>query len=71
MRHGGDTVNNIKNIRNRQNMSAEHVARELGVTRQTVMNWESGKTEPGVSHIRAMCTLFGVTAEELLKEDEK
>ena len=60
-------MNNIKAIRNRRNLSAEHVARELGVTRQTVMNWEAGKTEPGVSQIRAMCTLFGVTAEELLE----
>ena len=61
-------MNSIKTIRHIKNMSAEFVARELGVSRQTIVNWEIGKTEPGASQIRAMCELFGVAAEELLKE---
>ena len=61
-------MNSIKAIRKRRHVSAESLARELGVTRQTVVNWEAGTTEPPASAIKKMADFFGVTTDELLKE---
>ena len=49
-------------------MTQEFVAESLGVSRQAVSKWESGKADPSTSNLIALAALFGTTAEELLKE---
>ena len=49
-------------------MTQEFVAESLGVSRQAVSKWESGKSDPSTSNLIALAALFGTTAEELLKE---
>ena len=49
-------------------MTQEFVAESLGVSRQAVSKWESGKSDPSTSNLIALAALFGATAEELLKE---
>ena len=49
-------------------MTQEFVAESLGVSRQAVSKWESGKSDPSTSNLIALAGLFGTTAEELLKE---
>lgn len=38
----------------------EEWAELLGVTKQTVCNWETGKTEPGLAVVRKMSELSGI-----------
>ena len=60
----------IKEHRNRCKMTQEFVAESLGVSRQAVSKWESGRSDPSTSNLLALAKLFGISAEELLKEIE-
>lgn len=52
-------------------MTQEFVAEILGVSRQAVSKWESGASAPSTTNLMALAKLFGVAAEELLKETQK
>ena len=52
-------------------MTQEFVAETLGVSRQAVSKWESGASAPSTTNLMALAKLFGVSAEELLKETQK
>lgn len=58
----------IKAHRARCNMTQEFVAGELGVSRQAVSKWESGASDPSTTNLLALARLFGVSAEELLRD---
>lgn len=49
-------------------MTQEFVAETLGVSRQAVSKWETGVSDPSTTNLMALAKLFGVTAEEILKE---
>ena len=49
-------------------MTQEFVAETIGVSRQAVSKWESGTSTPSTTNLMALAKLFGVAAEELLKE---
>lgn len=49
-------------------MTQEFVAETLGVSRQAVSKWESGASTPSTANLMALAKLFGVAADELLKE---
>ena len=58
----------IKARRMECNMTQEFVAGELGVSRQAVSKWESGASDPSTANLLALCRLFQVQPEELLRE---
>ncbi len=60
----------IKEHRLRCQMTQEFVAERLGVSRQAVSKWESGASDPSTSNLLALAKLFGVPAEDLLREVE-
>ena len=49
-------------------MAQEFVAETLGVSRQAVSKWESGASTPSTTNLMALAKLFGIAADELLKE---
>lgn len=49
-------------------MTQELVAQKLGVSRQAVGKWESGKSEPSTTNLMALAELFGTDVAELLRE---
>lgn len=49
-------------------MTQEFVAEMLGVSRQAVSKWENGTSAPSTTNLMALAKLFGVAAEDLLKE---
>lgn len=49
-------------------MTQEFVAEAIGVSRQAVSKWESGASDPSTSNLLAIARLYGVSAEELLRE---
>ena len=49
-------------------MTQEFVAEALGVSRQAVSKWESGRSDPSTTNLMALAKLFDVPPEELLKE---
>lgn len=58
----------IKNHRTECKMTQEFVAEALGVSRQAVSKWESGKADPSTTNLIALAKLFYVEAEDLLRE---
>ncbi len=47
-------------------MTQEFVAESLGVSRQAVSKWESGKSDPSTSNLLALAKLYNISAEEIL-----
>ena len=60
----------LKQHRVNSKMTQEFVAESLGVSRQAVYKWESGASDPSTTNLMALAKLFGVSAEELLKETQ-
>ena len=61
----------IKAHRESCKMTQEFVAESLGVSRQAVSKWETGASDPSTSNLFALARLFGVRAEDLLREVEQ
>lgn len=59
----------IKNARNNAGMTQEQAAEALGVSRQTVSNWETGKSYPDIVSVIRMSDLYDVSLDHLLKEE--
>ena len=60
----------LKQARNEAAMTQEQAAESLGVSRQTVSNWENGKTFPDIISVIKMSDLYSVSLDRLLKEEE-
>lgn len=54
-------------LRTKNGWSQEFVARQMEVSRATIVNWERGNTEPSISEAVKLAKLFGITVEELMK----
>ncbi len=59
----------IKELRGRNGLSQEALAERIYVTRQTVSNWETGKSYPDVQSLLMLSVLFNVSLDELVKGD--
>ena len=57
----------LKEHRTRCQMTQEFVAESVGVSRQAVSKWERGDSDPSTSNLLALAKLFGISAEELLR----
>lgn len=57
----------LKQARTASALTQEQVAEALGVSRQTLSNWENEKTYPDIVNVIAMSELYGVPLDALLK----
>ena len=55
-------------LRKARGWSQEELAERIGVTRQAVSRWESGAAKPDADKTIAVCDLFGVSADYLLRD---
>lgn len=60
---------NLKNIRKSKNISQEYLAEKLGVSRQSVSNWETGENFPSMNNIMCLCEIFKCKINDLVHED--
>ncbi len=60
----------IKNARIKENLTQEQVAEALGVSRQTISNWENEKTYPDIVSVVKMSDLYHISLDHLLKEEK-
>lgn len=60
----------IKKARNEKGLTQEAAAEGLGVSRQTISNWERGRSYPDILSVIRMSDLYGVSLDRLLKEEE-
>ena len=59
----------IKKYRSKLKLSQEELAEKVYVSRQTVSNWENGKSYPDIHSIILLGTVFNVSLDELVKGD--
>lgn len=60
----------IKRARIQKEYTQEQSAENLMVSRQTISNWENGKSLPDIVSIIRMSDLYDVSLDELLKGDK-
>ncbi len=59
----------IKKYRGEQKLSQEQLAQRIYVSRQTVSNWENGKSYPDVNSLVLLSEVFSVSVDNLIKGD--
>jgi transcriptional regulator with XRE-family HTH domain len=61
----------LQKSRTNVNLTQEQVAETLGVSRQTISNWENEKTYPDIKNIVILSDLYNVSLDYLLKDKEE
>jgi len=61
----------IRQARSAAELSQEAVAEKLGVSRQTISNWENGRSYPDIASVIVMSDVYGMTLDSLLKDDNE
>jgi len=55
----------LRELRKKKNLTQEELAEKINVSRQTIVKWESGESEPSISIAKDIAEIFGVTVEEM------
>lgn len=61
----------LKEAREKSNLTQEQVAEKVFVSRQTISNWENEKSYPDIISIIKLSDLYSISLDELLKGDRK
>lgn len=61
-----DIGKNIKDLRTQKNMTQDELAEKLFVTRQTVSNYETGKSRPDIDMLIQIAEVLGADIHDLL-----
>lgn len=61
----------IKDARIKAGLTQEQTAEALGVSRQTISNWENEKTYPDIVSVVKMSDLYDVSLDRLLKGEQE
>lgn len=56
----------IKAARVNSELTQEELAKKMGVTKQTVINWESGKREMRPAYLFMFCHITGFSEDDIL-----
>ena len=60
----------INELRQARGWSQVELAKRLNISKQTVSNWETGKTQPDIETLTQLAQLFGVSTEYLIYGQE-
>ena len=61
-----DIGKNIREIRQRKNLTQDQLAQRLFVTRQTISNYETGRSRPDIETLLALARELGCAPDHLL-----
>ena len=64
-----EVSNQIKKHRTKNGWSQETLAEKAYVSRQTVSNWENGKSYPDIHSLVLLGNIFNISLDELIKGD--
>ncbi len=57
--------NKIVELRKKQNLTQEQLSEKLGVTRQTLSNWEKDITTPDITQAKNIASFFKISLDDL------
>ena len=60
---------NILKLRKQNGLSQEQLGEQIGVTRQTISNWELNETTPNPEQLKALSKVLSVSLDELLDNE--
>ena len=60
---------NLQYLRKKNKITQEELAEKLDVSRQSVSKWETGEAYPETEKLIALCDLFGVSLDDLVRGD--
>ena len=63
--------NRIEELRNAKGVRQEELARELGVSRQTISSLENGRYNPSILLAHKVAVFFGLTIEDVFIFEEE
>ena len=61
----------LKSARKKCGLTQEKAAEAVGVSRQTISNWENDKSYPDINSLVLLSSLFGISLDVLVKGDLK
>lgn len=64
-----DLSQKLKEARTKAGLKQEELAHQLGVSRQTISNWENGRSLPDIASMVKLSGLYGQSLDEMLKTD--
>lgn len=60
----------LKELRISKNWSMEYLGKLVGVSDQTISNWERGRNQPSIKHLIELADIFGVSVDYLVGRDK-
>lgn len=57
----------IKQLRIVHSLSQEDLAEQLGVSRQTISNWENDRTVPALDYMKKLCEEYQLSLDQLFR----
>ncbi len=60
----------LQELRKKNNLTQEELARSLFVSRTAISKWESGRGYPSIDSLKAIAQFFSLSIDELLSSDE-
>lgn len=60
---------NILKLRKKTGLSQEELAEKVGVTRQTISNWELEETTPNPEQLKSLSKVLNVSVDDLIDND--
>lgn len=61
----------VLKLRKKINISQEQLGEQVGVTRQTISNWELGETSPNPEQLKLLSKALNISIDDLLENDIK
>ncbi|KRN22719.1 helix-turn-helix domain-containing protein [Lacticaseibacillus camelliae] len=61
----------LRNARTKSGMSQESLAEFMGVSRQTISNWETSRSYPDVERVMRLADLYHLSLDEMLRGDQR
>nr|WP_272481204.1 helix-turn-helix transcriptional regulator [Holzapfeliella floricola] len=61
----------LEKKRKQLQLTQDQVSREIHVSRQTISNWETGKTLPDIESLIALSDTYNISLDELIKGDKQ
>ena len=59
----------LQKLRKQNGLSQEQLGEQIGVTRQTISNWELNETTPNPEQLKALSKVLSVSLDELLDNE--
>lgn len=61
----------LKKRRQEKNLTQEQVCEKIHVSRQTISNWENGRSYPDIISVMMLSDIYEISLDELLKGDNR